>query len=134
MQPVSILCEICVGPSDSECNRCTFASSMGVCVESCGPSGECDSSTVQIISTLDSSLEIINDNVTRRCEPLPAAGFPLGAAVGVAITGVIVVVLVVGSGLLLCMCCRLGPFKGMTSFPVIIIQFNKQGKFIRSVM
>ena len=53
---------------------------------------------------------------------------------GVAIAGVIVVVLVVGSGLLLCMCCRLGPFKGMTSFPVIIIQFNKQGKFIRSVM
>ena len=87
-----------------------------------------------IISTLDSSIiEIINDNVTRRCEPLPA-GFPLGAAVGVAIAGVIVVVLVVGSGLLLCMCCRLGPFKGMTSFPVIIIQFNKQGKFIRSVM
>ena len=52
---------------------------------------------------LDSSLEIINNNVTRRCEPLPA---PLGAAVGVAIAGVIVVVLVVGSGLLLCMCCR----------------------------
>ena len=86
-----------------------------------------------IISTLDSSLGIINDNVTRRCEPLPA-GFPLGAAVGVAIAGVIVVVLVVGSGLLLCMCCRLGPFKGMTSFPVITIQFNKQGKFIRLVM
>ena len=57
--------------------------------------------------------------MTKRCEPLPtgfplgAAGFPLGAAVGVAIAGVIVVVLVVGSGLLLCMCCRLGPFKGM---------------------
>ena len=35
-----------------------------------------------IISTLDSSIiEIINDNVTRRCEPLPA-GFPLGAAAG----------------------------------------------------
>ena len=86
---------------------------------------------------LDSSIiEIINDNVTRRCEP-PPAGFSLdvlGAAVGVAIAGVIVVVLVVGCGLLLCMCCRLGPFKGVTSFPVITIQFNKQGKFIRSVM
>ena len=50
--PCPPLCEICVGPSDSECNLCTNASSMGVCVESCGPSGECDSSTVHHIQHL----------------------------------------------------------------------------------
>ena len=64
--------------------------------------------------------------MSRMCESLPAGlGFPVGTVVGVAIAGVIVVVLVVGSGLLLCMCCRLGPFKGMTSFSVITIQLNK---------
>ena len=71
--------------------------------------------------------------MTRRCE-LPPAGFPLGAVVGGAIASVIVtVMMVVGCGLLVCMCFRLGPFKSLTSFPVITIQFNKPGKFIRSV-
>ena len=50
--PCPLLCETCVGPSNSECNLCTNASSMGACVESCGPSGECDSSTVYHIQHL----------------------------------------------------------------------------------
>ena len=78
-----------------------------------------------IISTLDSSLEIINDNVTRKCEPLPA-GFPLGAAVGVSYCWCYSsVVLVVGSGQEYCSCmCFIkpevlnGPFKGMTSLTI----------------
>ena len=128
-KPCGILCEICIGPSDSECNLCINASRNGVCVESCEPSGECNSST--LYPALDSSIEIIN-NVTRRCEA-PPAGFPLGTVVGGAITGVIIMVMVVGCGLLLCMCFRLGPFKSLKSFPIITIQFNKPGKFIRSV-
>ena len=60
---------------------------------------------------------------------------PIGAVVGGAIGGIVIIVMrpVVGCGLLVCMCFRIGPFKSLKSFPVITIQFNKPGKFIRSV-
>ena len=75
----------------------------GVCVESCEPLGECSSST--LYPALDSSIETIN-NVTMRCEA-PPVWMPIGAVVGGAIAGVIIMVMVVGCGLLLCMCCSI---------------------------
>ena len=128
-RPCGILCEICIGPSDSECNLCINASRNGVCVESCEPSGECSRST--LYQSLDSSIEIRN-NMTRRCEP----GVASISVVAVGwIIGVVTIVMlpVVGCCLLLCMRYRIGPFESLESFPVITVQFNKPGKFMRSV-
>ena len=99
-KPCGILCEICIGPSESECNLCINASRNGVCVESCEPSGECNSST--LYPAFDSSIEIIN-NVTRRCEALPTE-FPLQVLLWVEL---IMVIDGTGSGvwsMLLCAC------------------------------